>query len=268
VRHDAASPDRTTLLGDVSFSGGGSITRLAVTDQSAAVNVNGVVRVVDLSGPSLSIEALPALGDADALALAGRWVLAAAGNDLVVVSRDAPDATTTYSAAATPTALLATQGSFLAFTATGYVAVDPTSATTIFREVSDPALANVRDAQAGGATAVVAGPSSTFGRSRVLRLDLTDPAAPAIVRGHEVPGTYVTFAWDGTSTSVVAVHGDGDGADPLRFHEGYVVREGADGFSDAGVPLTFWSESGEPLAAHADRLFAVEARGLLFLRIR
>ena len=67
---------------------------------------------------------------------------------------------------------------------------------------------------------------------------------------------------------MVAIHGEGDGADLRAFHEGYVVREGADGFRDEGVPLTFWSRSTQPLAAHADRLFAVEDRGLEFLRIR
>jgi hypothetical protein len=268
ARHDAASPDQTVFLGDVSFNGAGGITRLVVNDEAAAANVGGVVTIVDLSVPSLPIEVLPALGNPADLVVAGRWVLAAAGNDLVLVNRDAPLATTGYTAAGTPTALIATQGVFLAFTTAGYVVVDPAGAAPSFSEVSDAALANLRDAYAGGAGAMVAGPAASFGRSRVLRLDLATPAAPAIVRSHEVPGSYVTFAWDGGSTSVVAIHGDGDGPDPRSFHEGYVVREETDGFADFGVPLTFWSQSSQPLAAHANHLFAVEARGLLFLRIR
>jgi hypothetical protein len=266
-RHDRTSPDRLTLLGDVRFAGGGAITRLVVTDEAAAVNVGGVVKVVDLTVPALPIETLDVLGDASALAVGGSRVLAVAGGDLVLVDRGAPVVTAQFTPAAEPTCLVAAGGVFLAFTADGYVLVDPSSATT-FAEVTDPTLAGVRDASADGASALVAGPASSPGRSRILRLDLSNPAAPAVVRGHEVPGAYVAFAWDGGSTAVIAVHGSGDGADPRAFHEGWVVREGAGGFADEGVPLTFWSETSQPLAAHVDRLFAVEAQGLLFLRIR
>jgi hypothetical protein len=268
VRHDGASPDRTSYVGDVRFSAAGGFTRIAVGDEAAAVTVGGVVRVVDVSLPSLPVQPLPALGDATDLAVAGRWVLAASGGDLVLVARDAPAAATRFTPAGAPRALLgAAGGVFLAFTTTGYVAIDPGGAAT-FSEVSDPALAGIEAVYLDGAGAVAAGPATTLGRSRLLRLDLTNPAAPVVVRSQELPGAYVAFAWDGGSTSVLAVHGDGDDADPMSFHEGWRVREGADGFHAEGIPLTFWSRSPQPVAAHAGRLFAVEARGLLFLGVR
>jgi hypothetical protein len=267
ARHERTSPDQLVFLGDVLFAGG-PIARLTVTDEAAAVAVGGVVRVVDLTDPTLPIETLDALGDASDLAVGGTRVLAVAGSDLVLVDRGDPLTAATFTPAGQPTCLLATGSVFLAFTTTGYVLVDPSAATTTFSEVADPALADLRDAYADGASALIAGPALSPGSSRVLRLDLTNPAAPVIVSGHEVPGAYVAFAWDGGATSVVAIHGQGDGADPRAFHQGYVVREEAGGFQDAGVPLTFWSQSRQPLAAHADRLFAVEGEGLLFLRIR
>lgn len=269
VRHDASSPDQTVFVGDVTVGGAGSaITRLAVGDEAAALTAGGVVRLVDLSAPALRVETLTALGDARELAVAGGWVLAAVENELVLVHRDRPTTAYRFAAASTPTALLATGGAFVAFTGTGYIGVDPSLAPTIFTEVSDPAVANVRAAFADGAGAMVAGPAAAPGRSRVLRLDLAAPGAPVVIRGAEVAGAFVAFAWDGAATSVLAVHRDGDGADPASFHEGYVLREGAGGLDAAGVPLTFWSRSAQPLAAHAGRLFAVEGRGLALLRIR
>lgn len=267
ARHDAATPDRTVFLGDVSFAAGGSITRLAVGDEAAALTVGGSVRIVDLTVPSLPVEDLPALGDASELAVAGRWVLSAAEGGLALVSRDAPSSPVRYRPDGVPTALLAVRGAFLAFTTTGYVAIDPAAVTT-FVEVNDPVLANVRDAFADGAGAVVAGPAATIGRARILRLDLEHLVAPAVVRSHELSGGHVALAWDGASTSIVALHGAGDGPDPRSFHEGAVVREGTGAFADEGVPLTFWSQTRQPLAAHAGRLFAPQARGLAFLRIR
>jgi len=267
VRHDVASPDLTALVGDVRFAESGSVTRLVVSDEAAVATVGGIVKVVDLSDPTLPVESLDGVGDAADLAVKGRWVLAAVGGELVLVDRDAPVTPARYAAIGAPTALLATQGGFLAFTTIGYVVVDPGAANP-FTESSDALLANVEDARADGAGAVVAGPAPSFGRSRLLRLDLTDPASPVIVRTLELEGAYVAFAWDGDSTAVVAIHGAGDDANPRSFHEGYVVREEADGFAAVGVPLTFWSVGDQPLSAHASRLFAAQARGLALLRIR
>jgi hypothetical protein len=266
-RLDSSDPDRTVFLGDVIFGGGGRITRLAVSDEAAAVVVGGAVQVVDLTDPTLPVAALPDLPAVSDLVVGGRWVLAALGSDLHLVDREGLLAATTFGAASPPTALLATAGGFLAFTEAGYVAVDPSGATPTFTEVSDPALGNLRRAFPDGAGALVAGPAAAFDRSRVLRLDLTTPGAPVIVASTELAGTYVAFAWDGGATSVVAVHGAADGPDPLAFHQGYVVREVAGGFHGTGVPLTSWAQSDQPLAARASHLVAVSAQGLLLLRI-
>jgi hypothetical protein len=184
------------------------------------------------------------------------------------VSRDDPGTSYSQAAPGGPTALLVTRTGFLAFTATGYVVADVSTAPPTFTAVNDPVLRDLRDAHADGDVAVAAGPASASDRSRVVRLDLTDPSAPAVVRSHEVPGSYVAFAWDGGATSVVAVHGPGDDADPTSFHQGYLVLESAGAFQDRGVPLPFWSRGHQVLAARAGRLLAVEAVGAAYLEIR
>lgn len=268
LRHDAADPDGVTLLGDVSLAMNGLVTRLRVTDEAAALIVGGVVWVVDPSDPSLAAAQVPAPASAADLAVRGRWVAVAVSRALFLVHRDAPDTTYVWTASSTPTALLATPGGFLAFTTTGYLVADLSGATPAFQEVSDPVLRNFRGGFADGPGAVVAGPGSAPDRTRVVRLDLGDPSAPVVVRSLEVAGAYVALAWGGGATSVIATRGPGDDARPEAFHEGYLVREAADGFHASGLPLAFWSQSRQPLAAHADRLFAVEAGGLAHLRLR
>jgi hypothetical protein len=268
VRHDAASGEAAQPLGDVTFAGDGRITRLRVTDEAAALVVDGAVRVVDLSDPALSVEGLSVPGAAVDLAVSGRWVAVAIDHGLVLVHRDEPSTPHPFTTTSTPSALLTTGGSFLAFTTTGYVVADTSGVAPTFQEVSDPVLGNLRAAAASGSTALVAGPASSPDRSRVLRLDLTSPAAPVVVHGQEVPGAFVAFASDGDATSVVAIHGEGDTAEPTAFHQGYLLRESSSGFQVAGLPLPFWSLCDQPLAAHAGHLFAVEAVGLGLLRIR
>ena len=146
--------------------------------------------------------------------------------------------------------------------------VDTSGAVPAFHEVSDPDLGNLRAAIASGATALVAGPASSSDRTRVLRLDLADPAAPVVVRRQEVPGAFVALASDGAGTAVVAIHGEGDTAESTAFHQGYLLRESGGGFQVTGLPLAFWSQSQQPLAAHAGHLFAVQGVGLGHLRIR
>jgi hypothetical protein len=268
VRHDSASPDATAFVGDVNFSGG-TITRLFLSDEAAAVIVGDNVRVVDLSVASLPYDEINGvLANLTDVAVTGHWALLVSGNQLSLAERIDPFTVADFTLTGTPTAILATQGKFLVFTTTGYAVIDPEAPSPTLDEFTDASLGNLRCAFVSGTVAMVAGPASTFDRSRLLRLDLTSLAAPRIVRSHEMPGTFVALAWDGGSTSVVAVRGNGDGPDARTFHQGYVVREGIGGFTDAGVPLEFWSLSTQPLAAHAGRLFAVEARGLLFLRIR
>lgn len=268
VRHDAGSPEQLQPLGDVSFAGGGTITRLRVNDEAAALVLDGAVRVVDLTVPSLPVEGLLVPGAAVDVAVRGRWVAAAIDHGLVLVHRDEPTIAYPFAATSTPGALLATGATFLAFTTTGYVVADTSGPVPAFQEVSDPILRDLRAAEASAGTALVAGPGDAPDRSRVLRLDLTDPAVPVVVHAQEVPGGFVALAWDGGATSVIAVHGEGDGAEPTAFHQGYLLHESSGGFQQAGIPLPFWSRCDQPLAAHAGHLFAVEAVGLAHLRIR
>jgi hypothetical protein len=267
VRHDAALPEALQPLGDVTFGGGGRITRLRITDEAAVLVLDGAVRVVDLTTPALTIEGLVVPGAVLEVAVSGRWVAAAIDHGLVLVHRDAPTTAFRFTTTSTPSAVLASGSAFLAFTATGYVVADAAAGPT-FQEVSDPVLAGLRAAEVDGATALVAGPGSTADRSRVLRLDLASPAAPAVVHAAEVPGAFVASASDGGAFSVVATHGAGDTTEPTAFHQGWLLRESAAGFEPEGLPLPFWSRSDQPLAAHDGHLFAVEAVGLGFLRIR
>lgn len=267
ARHDAASPEALQPLGDVTFAGS-AITALRVTEEAAAIVVDGGVRVVDLSVPSLPVEGILVPDLALDLAVSGRWVAAAVDHGLVLVHRDDPTTAHAFALTSTPGALLAAGGVFLAFTTTGYAVADTAGATPSLLEVSDPLLGNLRAAEASGSAAMVAGPGAVPDRTRVLRLDLTTPSAPAVVHGVEVPGTFAAFAWDGGETSVVAIHGEGDGTAPGAFHQGWLLRESGGGFEPTGLPLPFWSLSRQPLAAHAGHLFAVESVGLGLLRIR
>ena len=268
VRQDPAELDALAPLGDVTFAPGAQLARLHVTEEAAVLVVDQGVQVVDLTGPWLAPEVLsldrPAL---DAIA-AGRWVAVAVDHGLTLVNRDDPATSYQQPTASTPAALLATRSGFLAFTATGYLTADTTGATPAFAEQRHPVLHDLREALALGDAALAAGPADDPDRTRVLRLDLTDPAAPAVVRSHEVPGGLVAFAWDGAATSLVAVHGPGDDADPVSFHEGYLLLESPAGFQARGVPLQFWSRGRQVLAAHAERLLAVQAAGVAALRIQ
>jgi hypothetical protein len=266
VRHDAASPDTLAFLGDVAFTAGGRVTRLRVSDEAAGVILSGTVWVVDLAAPTLATMQLPAPDTAVDLAVAGRWVAVAVDHGLYLVDRGDPRRTFLQAAVSTPTALLATPGGFLAFTTAGYVMADTTSGTPAFAEVVAPALANLQAATPAGSGAMAAGPGSAFDRTRVVRLDLTDPAAPAVAASQEVSGAFAGFAWDGGDASVVAIHGDDDGAAPTTFHQGYLLREGGGGFHGSAVPLSFWSLSGQPLAARSGLLLAAGASGVALSR--
>jgi len=268
VRHDAASPDTLAALGDVAFSAGGRITRLRVTDEAAAVILSGTVWVVDLAAAPFAAVQLPAPGTAVDLAVAGHWVAVAVDHGLYLVDRDDPLQAFLQPTASTPSALLATPGGFLAFTTTGYVVADTTGGEPAFTEVVDPALANLQAASPGGRSALAAGPGSATGRTRVLRLDIADPTAPAVASSTEVSGTFVALAWDGGDTSVVAVHGDDDGVDPTAFRQGYLVRDGGGGLQASVIPLSFWSLSAQPLAARSGLLLAVGANGVALTRYR
>ncbi len=136
--------------------------------------------------------------------------------------------------------------------------------TPVFTAVDHGVLRNFRGVYPDGAEAIVAGPSTTLGKSRVARLDLTSPAAPVVVRSDEIAAPFGFFAWDGETTSIVAAAGVG--ATPV--HEGYVVHEEGGAFTSAGIPLPQHFGTANPIAAHADRLFALSDFGFGMYRIR
>ncbi len=270
ARHDAASLDVVVPLGDVVFRDGGRASRLRVTDEAAALLVSGVAWVVDPADPALSAERLSLPDGVTDLAVSGRWVAAATDRALVLLDRDDPAGPASFATTSTPTGLTATRAGFLAFTTTGYLVVDTGVPGGSVTEVADPVLRDLREARpdADRGTAVAAGPGSAADRSRVLRLDLSTPATPVVLRSAEVAGRFVAFAWDGGDASVLAIHGAGDDARPESFHEGWLLRERAGGFEVSGLPLPFWSTSAQPLAARAGRLLAAQGGGAALLRLR
>ena len=90
VRHDAANPGILRPLGDVSFPGGTRITRLRVTDEAAALVLDGAVWVVDLADPSLTVWGVAVGGLALDVAVSGRWAAVAVDHGLVLTHRDDP----------------------------------------------------------------------------------------------------------------------------------------------------------------------------------
>lgn len=263
IRHDAAAPDELELLGEVDF-GSASVARLAVSDDTVAVSGDGGVTLIELRDASLGTSLVSLAATPTAVAVEGRWLLAASGDQLTLVDLDGGARVTSPAAPSPFTSVLASQGTFLAFTATGYVHVTP-GPTVAWRSVEDPVIRNFRGAFADGAEAMVAGPSLALGRSRVVRLDLSAPGSPVVLRSHELDGAFADFAWDGGETSLVAV-GGGDAFQPI--HEGYVVREEGGTFASFGIPLPQRFGRGDGIAAHADRLFALSDENFGLYAIR
>ncbi len=266
LRHDAERPDELELVGevDLGWGWGATVDHLAVSESVAAASGSGGITLIDLASPSLALSTLPMASPPTALALSGRWLLTASGSQLTLVDLDDPASTASNVAASPVTAILSTQGTFLVFTGSGYVHVTP-GPTVTWRAVDDAVIRNFNGAFADGLEAVVAGPSLTLGRSRVVRLDLRSPGSPAVLRSHEVDGAFAGFAWDGGTTSVVAV-GGGDAFSAV--HEGYVVREQGGAFTSFGIPLPQWFGRGNGIAAHADHLFALSDANFGFYAIR
>lgn len=270
LRHDAARPDDLRLVGDVDVAGW-ELGCLFVSG-TVAVFCAGGVTAVDLASGSLPTRTLPLSTSPQALAAQGRWLLAAAGNTLTLVDLEQPSPAAVASAVASAsvTAVLATNGLFFAFTTAGYVRVAPDAVAPVFAEVEDASIRNFRAAYPDGVQAIVAGPSAAVGRSRVARLEFVAPPtqgaplSPVLVSEHEVPAPFAAFAWDGGTTSIVAIASGGTFGE---IHEGHVVHEGAGSFTSAGIPLPPYSGSGNPIAAHADRLFAIGSSGIGMYRI-
>lgn len=181
---------------------------------------------------------------------------------LVFLTSDGPVKVGEYTAMQPVTGLLADPQYFLAFTAGGYIFVEPNENTALppaFTEVADPVLRRFRRCYPSDSAhqAVCAGPSIYEGRSRVARLDLSNPEAPSILKVVELDGEYGAFAWDGFETSVVETRGE-PGA---GLYQGYRLHEDESGFAAAPISLPQWFGSEAHLAAHQGMLFALEPGG-------
>ncbi len=267
---DPAAPGGASQEGEVILPGGGTITRLRVDGGVAALLLDGEPWLVDLADPALPVGKLAAPAGVLELAVRGRWVALGLQDRLALVDREVPAVAVEHPLAGPVAAIVTTAWGFFAFAGGGGVAVDLTGGAPAFQDVAAPSLAGVRAAapSADGRAAMAAGDGPAPGHAVVLRLDLAVPSAPTVVARRELPGAFAAFAWDGEDLSVLAVHGEADGAAPGAFHQGWLVREGAGGFEAEGVPLAFWSDSAQPLAARAGHLLAARADGVALLRIR
>ncbi len=266
LRHLASSPDELEFLGDVrlDLAWNANSPRLFVSDTFAAVCCGTGITLIDLTAPSLTRRTISAGVEPDALAVNGRWLLTGSASTLTLVDLDGTSSPSSFATASPVTGMVSTAGSFLAFTKGGHVHVTPDATAPAFDEVDDMEVRNFQGAFADGTEAIVAGPAATLGRSRVVRLDLSSPGSPVVLRSHEVDGTFADFAWDGGSTSVVAVADE-----RYMYGQGYVVREEGGTFRSFGIPLPppSWGTGGS-ITAHADRLFALSNTGFGFYRIR
>lgn len=265
VRHRAANPDQLEVVGELPTSDVSTSPMLALSGPRAVWWLGSTATLVDLADPGLATTTIAlALSGPTSMAVGGHWLLAADGRQLELVDLNSPGTPASFQAPAAVTSLLATQDLFLAFTTSGYVLVTPAGATPTFQAFDDAIIRNFQSAFADGTDAMVSGPGLAFSSSRVVRLDLTVPAAPVIVRSIEVPREYAGFAWDGAGTSVVGVLVDSFG--PVL--EGYLVHEQADGFSARGIPFPSTRAIGTSFAAHADRLIVQDSEGLGLYRFQ
>jgi hypothetical protein len=262
VRHRASASEQLEFLGDVEVPGGSYPGwKLFVGEAYAAVALGSSLMLVDLSSPSLVTSTLPF--GANVLAIGGRWLLAGSDSNLILVDLSGEAPPSSFAGSSTVTSVMATQGSFLAFTTGGYVHVTPDLVSPIFKAVDHPVLRNFQAAFADGVEAVVAGRGATFGHSLVARIDLRSPDAPVVMRTIELAGEFAEFSWDGTSTSVLGIRNP-----PYTLSEGYVVREKDGAFSGLGIALPERFYGGDAFAAHAGHLFDLSNTGFGFYRIR
>ncbi|HET8538479.1 MAG TPA: hypothetical protein VFL83_01275 [Anaeromyxobacter sp.] len=274
LRHRAARPDALELVGDVDLGLGwaAAVSRLFVTGGAAVPCLGSTCWVIDLTSEALPRSTITLPGEPDGLAIHGRWLVSGAGTTVSLLDlQGGPGAT--FTARAPVTSVLPVPPpplpeppagpTFLAFTTVGYVRVTADAAPT-FAEVDDPTLRSFAAAFPDGAGGLVAGPSPTYGFSRVVRLDLSSPATPVVSHVEELPVHFASFAWDGGATSVVAAS-PGETFAPLR--DGYVLRELEGEFTSAGIPLPQWWGDGVTVAMHADRLFTMSNSGFDMFRI-
>jgi hypothetical protein len=99
---------------------------------------------------------------------------------------------------------------FLVVTDTGYGHVVADPANAMYSETADATVRSFRKAYVYREGAYVGGPSPIAGKSRIGRLDLTDPARPTLALSLDVDGNFAGFAYDGSSRYLLEIKGNLD----------------------------------------------------------
>lgn len=229
----------------------------------AAFVIGGAVQLVDYMGTPTDDGwiAPSALGVTRAVVHGGD-VLTTDGAAIQLVARmeGGPVKVDEFTASSPVTGLLGFPEGFIAFTQGGYIFVDTNAYPHTITEHADPVIRRFQRCYPSDNAhqAMVAGPSSYVGQSRVARLDLADPEFPTIVGAADVEGEYGAFAWDGYETSVLETQGE-PGA---GLYQGYRLVESSSGFTAAPISLPQWFGGEAHLAAHWGMLFALDPEGM------
>ena len=114
-------------------------------------------------------------------------------------------------------------------------------------------MRSFRKAYVSKGSAYVGGPSPLAGKSRIGRVDLGDPAHPALALSVDVDGDFAGFAYDGSSRYLLALQGkDSSSADRAVV---YLENQGT---------LTLAAQgSMAPMFGSASRLFTRDGHAYL-----
>lgn len=267
LRHDAAQPDRLESLGEVNLGTAAAPSSIVVSGTTVLALLGPTVIVVEAGAGPLATSTLSLYPEPNLVTADDRWLLAASGSTLTLIDRTSPTSRASLDAPADVTALLPTGGSFLAFTTAGFVHVTPALPTPGAVAVADANVRGFRSVYGAGVEALAAGPATKLA-SRIARLDLSDPAAPAVRWIAEVPGAFYAFAWDGEDTAVLALEETEPGSTAPWVYEAWVLRERNGGpVPPFGIPLPGWRPGTPNLAAHAGDLFVVGGPGFGHYRL-
>lgn len=210
-RQDSANPDALTSLNSVYLGVDTLYQRLsdlAVTEQwiTATMHFNrgagGWISLVGLT-PTISGATTFEFQDTVDRALAhGQWLLMATNTsvllyDISVVS--SPTLIRTFTLASAISSIAPLADGFFLMTQSGYGVLELSDTQNItFVEVPhDDIKASVKAYRAGNAL-YIAGPSRIAGKSKVARLDVSNPSSPVVTAlNDQIDGGFIEFAHDG-----------------------------------------------------------------------
>jgi hypothetical protein len=219
-KHQSAAPDDLLDLGNV-YLGVDTlyhrVPHIAFSPDWAAVTIDfndgpsGWIALVSLANPApVRTATLPLAYVLDRALAAGRWLLVAGGQRLDLfdlVNPSSPSLAKSFTTAGLVTCFAAVTDGFLVVTDSGYghVHADPANAT--YSETADASVRSFRKAYVSQGSAYVGGPSPIAGKSRIGRVDLSDPAHPMLVLSLDVDGNFTGFAYDGSSRYLLEIKG-------------------------------------------------------------